>query len=311
MAADRAVDITEVTSDGDLRTWVDVCNLASPCRPEGPLTLRHLWEQAPDWTAVIAWRDGAPAGCAHVEVEHWSPGSRHAEATVVVPRDLRRRGVGGALYREVSRWAADRGLVGLDVWFDEADPDPTAFWGHRGFAKVGCEIRSLLDLATASIPAAAAPDGVTLATLAGRDDLEQGMYRVGSDGIADIPSVDPYDAGGFAAWRNAELEKPGLTRECSVVALAGGDVAGFALLVRDEARPDVAEHEMTAVAREWRGRGLAAAMKARQIELARDAGLAALEAMNEERNAAILALNGRLGYRRVTAHVQVRGPLSG
>jgi len=227
-----------------------------------------------------------------------------------VPRDRRRRGIGSALYGEVSRWATDRGLVGIDVWFDKADPDPTAFWGHRGFTEVGCEIQSRLDLAAAPMPAGAAPEGITFATLAGRDDLERGMYRVGADGLADIPSVDPYDAGGFAVWRNAELEKPGLLRECSVVALAGGEVAGFALLVRDEARPDVAEHEMTAVSRTWRGRGLAAAMKARQIALARDAGLAALETMNEERNAAILAVNGRLGYRRVTAHVQVRGPLS-
>ena len=38
--------------------------------------------------------------------------------------------------------------------------------------------------------------------------------------------------------RDAELAKPGLMRACSVVALAGGEVAGFALLVRDEARHD-------------------------------------------------------------------------
>jgi GNAT superfamily N-acetyltransferase len=136
------------------------------------------------------------------------------------------------------------------------------------------------------------------------------MYRVGADGLADIPGVDRYDAGDFARWREAELGRPGMMPECSVVALAGDEVVGFTILVRMEARPEVAEHEMTAVARAWRGKGLAGAMKSHQIALARAAGIALLEASNEARNAAMLAVNDRLGYRPQSAWVQVRGPFS-
>ena len=301
------VEIREVRTDDDVATWLDVHNRTSPCRPEGERSLRHRWSVAPEWSAMVAWRDGRPVGAAHVEVEVWSPESRHAEAMILVPRDDRRVGVGTDLYRAVSAWARERGRDGLDVWFDVADPDAVSFWANRGFDEVGRERVSYLDLREEPRPAIAPPDGVTLVTLAERDDLEEGMYRVGAEGIADIPAVERYDAGDFARWRNAELGRPGVMPECSVVALADEEVVGFAILVRFEARPEMAEHEMTAVARSWRGRGLAGAMKSRQVVLARAAGIEFLEAANEARNAAMLAVNDRLGYQPQTADVLFRG----
>lgn len=305
-----AVKIREVRSDGDVSAWLDVHNRTSPCRPDGEQSLRHRWSVAPEWRADVAWRDSRPVGIAHVEVEVWSPGSRHAEATILVPRGERRSGVGTALYRAVSRWAIERDREGLDVWFDLADPDGPSFWTRRGFEEVGRERVSYLDLTGEPRPAIEPPPGVALVTLDDRVDLEEGMYRVGIEGLADIPAVDRYDAGDFERWRDAELGRPGLVRDCSVVALAGEEVVGFATLVRWEARPEVAEHEMTAVARSWRGRGLAGAMKSHQITLARTAGLTTLEAANEARNAAMLAVNDRLGYRPASADVQFRGPFA-
>ena len=303
------MEIREVRSEADSATWVAVHNRASPCRPEGVRSLTHLWSTAPHWSAVVAWRNGRPVGVAHVEVEQWSPTSRHAETTILVPREERRGGVGTALYRAVSGWAAERDREGLDVWFDVADGDATAYWETRGFTEVGRERVSHLDLPS-DLSAAECPPGIRFVTLSERDDLDEAIYRVGSDGMADIPNVEPYEAGDFERWRDAELGRPGLMPECSVVALAGSEVVGYAILVRFEARPGFAEHEMTAVARAWRGRGLASAMKARQIALAGAAGLTTLEAMNEERNAPMLTVNARLGYRPVTAYVQVRGPLA-
>ncbi len=301
------VEIREVRTDDDVATWLDVHNRTSPCRPEGERSLRHLWNVASEWRAVVAWRDGHPVGVAHVEVEMWSPESRHAEATILVPREERRTGVGSALYRAVSRWATEHDREGLDIWFDVADPDAVSFWANRAFEEVGRERVSYLDLREEPRPVIAPPNGVTLVTLGERDDLEEGMYRVGAEGIADIPAVERYDAGDFARWRSAELGRPGVMPDCSVVALADERVVGFAILVRFEAKPEMAEHEMTAVARAWRGRGLAGAMKSRQVGLARAAGFMLLEASNEARNAAMLAVNDRLGYRPQTAYVLVRG----
>lgn len=304
--------LVPVTGTDGLAEWVRVHNLASPCHPVGPVGLAHTWNLAPEWEAVLAVRDGRAVGAGHVEVQHWSPTSRHTDAWIVVPRPERRQGVGSALYRHVSEWSGLVGREGMDIWVNEDDPEAPGFWSRRDFVEVGREERCRLELGTVrSAPAPSAlPDGVTLVTLDGRPQLEAGVFAVGREAIADIPGADAYDVGDFAHFVAGELRIPGLIHECAVVAMAGDVVIGYALLVRYEARPTVACHEMTAVAREWRGRGVARAMKQAQIAHARQIGLDALEADNERRNAAMRRLNARLGYTPLPANVQLRGPLA-
>ena len=310
MVTPDAVVIRPVVTDGDVETWVATYNLASPCRPEGVGYIQHEWSIAPDSTALIAERGGRPVGVAHVELDVWTPGSPYASGTIIVPPRERRSGVGRALYEVLSGWARDHDRTGLDIWCDAASRDAIDFWTHRGFAEVSRERLSHLDLSTAVLPDPVAPEGVVLRAMGADADIERGMYRVGGEGIEDIPGADAFDAGDFAQWRRAELGWPDLMRDCSVVAFAGGEVVGFATLVAFTARPGFAEHEMTAVGRDWRGRGLATAMKLQVIANARAAGLTTLEAMNEARNGPMLAVNERLGYRPVTAWVQLRGPLA-
>ena len=307
---DAELTITAVAGDGDLATWVEIHNLAAPCNPEGIASTRHWWQIAPDWRATIARRGGHPVGIGHVEAPHWAPDSRHAEAVVIVAPGERRRGVGTALSADASRWAAQRGLAGLDVWVDESDPDAPAYWANRGYLEVERERRSRLELASvaADDTPVAPPVGIAFATLDARPDLEAGMYDIAREAWADIPGSEGYDPGDFAHWR-ADLRYPGLVEECGVIALAGERVVGYAILVRNAGRPEIADHWMTAVARTWRGRGLATAMKREQVRLAPAAGLAMLDAANEERNAGMFAINERLGYRPLPADIKLRGPL--
>ncbi len=309
-AAETLLQFTAVETDADVAEWVDVFNRVCPSRPDGPAQVRHYWELAPHSWSVIARRDGRAVGVAHAESQHWVPGSTRADADVAVLPDVRRQGVGAELYRRVSGWARERGLTGLEVWIYDADRDAPGFWANRGFEEVGRERVSMVDVRRAAALAAGLPDGIELVTLDGRAHLEHGMYRVAVGATGDIPGPDVYDAGDFAHWRAAEVRRPGLMEEGSVIALAGGEVVGFAIVVRCEGRPDVAEHEMTAVAPAWRGRGIARAMKARTIALAREAGLSHLESMNEARNASILAVNAHLGYEHVGDFLQLHGPLA-
>ncbi len=309
----RAADLrlVPVTTADHVAAWVRVHNLTSPCHPLGPVGLEHTWRQAPQWEAVLAVRGDREVGAGHVEVQHWSPTSRHGDGWIVVPKRERRQGVGTALYEHLSEWSRRAGREGIDVWVHANDPDAPGFWSRRGFAEVGREERCRLDLADAAAgrEVVAVPAGVTLVTLAGRPELEAGIYAVGREAIADVPGADAYDAGDLEHFLDGELRIPGLIGECAVVAMAGEVVIGYAILVRSEARPTVACHEMTAVARAWRGRGIARAMKETQIVLARAAGLEALEADNERRNAPMRALNERLGYTPLPANIQLRGPL--
>ena len=60
--------------------------------------------------------------------------------------------------------------------------------------------------------------------------------------------------------------------------------------------------------RDWRGRGVAGALKSAQIAWARQAGIRRLVTSNDAPNAAMLAVNRRLGYRVVSEGVLVEGP---
>ena len=65
---------------------------------------------------------------------------------------------------------------------------------------------------------------------------------------------------------------------------------------------------MTAVKRAWRGRGIARALKATEINWAIANGYTELHTSNEERNDPINRLNARLGYRPGDATIYLVGP---
>ena len=84
---------------------------------------------------------------------------------------------------------------------------------------------------------------------------------------------------------------------------------GYAsLIVR---RPDgIGEHDMTAVRRAWRGRGIATALKLGTIRWAIEHGLSALETGNDEANLPMQAVNRRLGYARQPDELLMRGSVA-
>ena len=67
---------------------------------------------------------------------------------------------------------------------------------------------------------------------------------------------------------------------------------------------------MTGVRRDWRGRGIAGALKRTQLAWAKANGYERLETANETRNVPIQRLNERLGYRPFAERVRLRGPLA-
>ena len=85
---------------------------------------------------------------------------------------------------------------------------------------------------------------------------------------------------------------------------------GFAKLAPTRARPKVADNHLTAVARAWRRRGVARALKADQLAWAKEHGFEQLQTRNEQRNEPMRRLNEELGYEPAVGRVYLRGPLS-
>jgi mycothiol synthase len=79
--------------------------------------------------------------------------------------------------------------------------------------------------------------------------------------------------------------------------------------VRDADRPDRAEHSLTAVRRDWRGRGLGTALKRATIAWAAANGIRELSTWTQRGNVRMQRLNERLGYVVRSRCVSVRGPV--
>jgi GNAT superfamily N-acetyltransferase len=97
--------------------------------------------------------------------------------------------------------------------------------------------------------------------------------------------------------------------EGSFVALAGDELVGCAGLIRDLDQPTRAENSLTAVRRDWRGRGLARVLKETVIAWASANGLTELYTWTQTGNENMRAVNERLGYVTRDVAISVRSPL--
>jgi len=115
-------------------------------------------------------------------------------------------------------------------------------------------------------------------------------------------------AGTYEQFSTAQLAGPRYIPGATFVALDGEQVVGYAKLGWMSRSAGIADHEMIAVRRAWRGRGIAQALKAAQIAWAIDNGLNELRAGNEERNTAARAVNAHFPYVPLPDFVHLRGP---
>ena len=199
--------------------------------------------------------------------------------------------------------------LGLErIWgrIDATDMGSLRFAERNGLVESGREWISVLELTDAPSPMPP-PPGVTVVSLAERPDLTRAAYDVHSECLPDMPSPTPMLAEPFHEWVSQTLEGPGALPAAAMVALADGAVIGQAALAL-EGDEGTAEHLLTCVRRDWRGRGVAGALKSAQIAWARQAGIRRLVTSNDAPNAAMLAVNQRLGYQVVSEGVLVEGP---
>lgn len=305
--------IRPVASTADLEALVDLVNAITP---DDPASLEEIrWSDAtyPGAARFLADVDGRPVATATV-------GRIYVQAAdypdlwgyVAVDPSHRRRGIGSALLRRISAHARSIGKAGLQLRVSEARPDAIAFLEHRGFVEDERSKTVRLELAGLESPDVAMPPGTILTDLAARPDLVAGIHDVALETFADIPWTDaPMAVGDLAEFRARDVDRPGIVHDAFMIALdaATGAVIGYASLMLVPGSTTVAWHDMTAVRRAWRGRGLASALKRATIRWAIEHGLEVLDTGNDEHNAPMRAVNARLGYRPLPDEIFVRGPL--
>ncbi|MDQ6673180.1 MAG: GNAT family N-acetyltransferase [Chloroflexota bacterium] len=260
-----------------------------------PARRRPLW--------LVAVVDGQPVGLGRDEPQIFGdrPGLRRTWVGVRV--DLRRRGLGSRLWREIEAHARMVGGVALRSWAVAGVPESESFLVARGFSRVRREMQSWVDPTRVDpgelerSTARARERGLRLSLL--RDLLPQAepalrqLFLAADRGAPGHQATAPLVAA--STFRRVILQNPILDRDCSTVVLSGDEPVALCWLKGDR-RLGRYGIEFTATAPDWRGQGLATFAKLAALRLAAHAGVAWVGTANDETNAPMLAINRRLGH---------------
>jgi len=304
--------IRSVTEDADLEVLAGIVNATTP---EDPTNLDEIhWSDAtyPGSTRYVAELDGRAVGVATVgRIYMYPPEHPALWGFIGVLPEARRQGIGERLLREISDAARASGKSGLHMACNEDRSEGIEFLVHRGFTELERSKSTKLDLAGVPVPIVESPPGIAFTTLAARPDLVVGVHEVALEAFDDIPGGDePMAVGDLAEFRARDVDRAAIPKDAFFVALdADGRVVGYASLMLLPGSTTRAYHDMTAVLRAHRGRGVARALKLATIAWAIEHGLAVLETGNDEANAPMRALNARLGYQPMPDEIGMRGPL--
>lgn len=314
MSGDR-IRVTRIAHDeAGLRAFVEIVNAVTPEAPTSLADIRWADATYPGGVRFLALLGDRPVGAASAGRIYMYEASyeRYWFGIQVLPGE-RRRGTGSALWAVTSEVARDAGKTGLETELSEAHPEGIAFLKHRGFEITERSKVVRLDLQGLAPESIDPPPGIVITTLADRPDLEPELHAVSVETYPDIPHLDqPIVVGSLDEFLARDVRREGIPPDAVVIALdeATGATVGWAALMYLPGSTTVAWHEMTAVRRAWRGRGIATALKRATIAWAVQHGLQALETGNDEANAPMRAVNARLGYRPMPDDLSMRGPLA-
>jgi GNAT superfamily N-acetyltransferase len=283
--------IERAETEADIAGWCDVWSIVTPRDPTDPQEQRRAAAREPRRLYLVAKAAGQVVGLG------FAGPSQSVERTALAVRVLsghRRRGLGSELFERLLAHASDLGPERVSGMVFEDDSESIRWAQRRGFEEYGRQVELSRSVARQEDVPSPLP-GIQIVEL-GEDHIV-GAHAVSVECYPDMPVQPPIQVPAFEAFR----EEVGA--EVAFVALDSGRVVGFAGL--HERTPGVAEHGLTAVLRSHRGRGIATALKQAQIRWASENGYQELSTWTQDGNAAMQAVNLKLGYRRRPAVINV------
>lgn len=307
------LEVRPATSDDDLAQLARIVCAVTPDFPTSLSEMRWSDQAYPGGKRFLAWLDGEPVGTGGAgRMYIYPPEYEGLWASMVVLPQHRRRGVGSALLATIAAATHTAGKTLLLGRVTEDRHDAIEFLEHRGFAPYERMKSVRLDLVGLAPAPIDPPEGVRISSLAEHPELVEDVYRVAVEVLPDIPGEGPKAPATLEEFRVLEVDRPAIPSGGFAIAIdmATGAAIGYASLLVMSGNPTVAWHGMTAVAREWRGKGVASALKRATIAWATANGLHALETANDIDNAPMRAVNGRLGYTSMPDEIYYRGPVA-
>ncbi len=288
-------EIRVVESDADLEAWSRVRRTILPNeRTWTPAEFRA--RPRPARLLLLAEVHGEIVGSGFSDLSDIR--GRAAVAPRVLP-DARRRRVGTALLRELVAHASTLGCPELSASVE--DEGSRAFAERFGFRESDRQVEQVKVLGDEPEPPPL-PAGVEAVTIAERPELLERAHPLGVQGWADMALAGSATIS-LEDWLADEATHP----EGSFVALADGEIIGYSGLCR--LSEGVAEDGLTVVRRDWRRRGLATALKRRELAWAAANGIREIVTWTQTGNEGMRRANELLGFEYRSVSITMVAPL--
>jgi GNAT superfamily N-acetyltransferase len=237
-----------------------------------------------------------------VEHEAWERPGCFFIKVIVVP-EFRNRKLGSQMYADALRVAREHGATKLESTIREDDIISNRFVEKRGFKVEHHSFESVLDLNCFDekkfddLLARVHADGFRFLSLADAgltDENKHKLYEVNRASGLDNPGSDG-DFPDFYAFSKNVFDASWFRADTQILASLGDRWVGLSAigLYPEEG---YAYNAFTGVLREYRGHGLAQALKLQTILLAKKVGARYIRTNNDSQNAPMLAINRKLGY---------------
>jgi RimJ/RimL family protein N-acetyltransferase len=289
--------IREITDD-DLDTVAALFRAADDARVISADGIRHMRRTRPERARtleLVAEVDGAVVAVGNAGLNIWTTTEGASWAFVTVDAAHRGRGIGDELGRRLLDHLLENGATKATAFFRWTEAGER--WAvAQGWSKVLGG--PLIALDPRDVPEPSLPTGYRCVAM--RELTAQDVFEAVATAALDEPTPVPndnFDLDDFVR----EWDEPDMDHESSTAVLdAGGRVVAFSFL---QVSGDRAQHGFTGTVREHRGLGLATAAKRRALRTAAERGVTRVTTSNAEQNAAMRAINRKLGFEPIGEHV--------
>ncbi|MEV0839257.1 GNAT family N-acetyltransferase [Actinocatenispora sera] len=291
------ISVRPVRAD-DAAAYVRLRRKVTPYRVTTEAAVRHGWRSEPDVAALlvlVAEARGEIVGIGQASQDTWTSDRGAASGLVMVDPERRGAGVGGALYGAILDHLRASGADRLRGWAVD-DAESVRWCERRGLTHTRDLRFSRLDLVDIdALPEAPPlPAGAALASWAEVEPTA--VHQVEAAATADEPNEVAVDAMPYDEWLTEIWEAPETDLDASTVAVVDGTVVSYALVEADRSTHRIWSGGAGTL-REYRGRGLAKAVKSAALRRAAAAGITTAYTSNDEANRPMLEVNTWLGYR--------------